>query len=71
MTATPNLTTEVFVSDLVVHLVIPEEDWYRAWEGVGILVDKDDLINYQLIISYRLLIRILIVDKIWNLKLTT
>jgi hypothetical protein len=26
---------------------------------VGILVDKDDLINYQLVISYGLLIRIL------------
>jgi hypothetical protein len=27
--------------------------------NVGILVDEDDLVNYQLVISYRLLIRIL------------
>ena len=48
-------------------------------EQLGILVDKDDLINYQLVISYELLMKILIyqptVDKtivlclsVWNFR---
>ena len=33
---------------------------------VGILVDKDDLIKYQLLISYGLLVRIFTyLDKVW------
>ncbi len=31
--------------------------WFQVKLNLGILVDKDDLINYQLLIIYQLLIR--------------
>ena len=41
---------------------------------LGLLVDKDDLINYQLLIIYQLLILeglLMIVDKVWKLTNTS
>ena len=61
------MTPPSFESSIKRTVRTHSEDGQRCLE-LGILVDKDDLINYQLVVNYRLLIRILTnqpnVDKV-------